>query len=103
MNITQRLLLAFSLLFGAIILQAVLAISLLSGFQDRFEYVQANAIPSIKDLGKMIDEGNQLAITLYKHQSQTEDAKFAEVEKKPRRKPGADQIADRLLHDQRYL
>jgi len=81
MNITQRLLLAFSLLFGAIILQAVLAISLLSGFQDRFEYVQANAIPSIKDLGKMIDEGNQLAITLYKHQSQTEDAKFVDVEK----------------------
>ncbi|MGE1563794.1 methyl-accepting chemotaxis protein [Pantoea septica] len=80
MNITQRLLLAFSLLFGAIILQAVLAISLLSGFQDRFEYVQANAIPSIKDLGKMIDEGNQLAITLYKHQSQTEDARFADVE-----------------------
>lgn len=81
MNITQRLLLTFSLLFGAIILQAILAISLLSGFQDRFEYVQANAIPSIKDLGKMIDEGNQLAITLYKHQSQTEDAKFADVEK----------------------
>ncbi|WP_312064381.1 methyl-accepting chemotaxis protein [Pantoea septica] len=81
MNITQRLLLAFSLLFGAIILQAVLAISLMSGFQDRFEYVQANAIPSIKDLGKMIDEGNQLAITLYKHQSQTEDTKFADVEK----------------------
>ncbi len=81
MNITQRLLLAFSLLFGAIILQAVLAISLLSGFQDRFEYVQANAIPSIKDLGKMINEGNQLAITLYKHQSQTEDAKFVDVEK----------------------
>lgn len=81
MNITQRLLLAFSLLFGAIILQAVLAISLLSGFQDRFEYVQANAIPSIKDLGKMIDESNQLALTLYKHQSQTEDAKFVDVEK----------------------
>ena len=81
MNITQRLLLAFSLLFGAIILQAILAISLLSGFQDRFEYVQANAIPSIKDLGKMIDESNQLALTLYKHQSQTEDAKFADVEK----------------------
>ncbi|MEZ3498481.1 methyl-accepting chemotaxis protein [Pantoea sp. KPR_PJ] len=80
MNITQRLLLAFSLLFGAIILQAILAISLLSGFQDRFEYVQANAIPSIKDLGKMIDESNQLALTLYKHQSQTEDAKFAGVE-----------------------
>jgi len=81
MNITQRLLLAFSLLFGAIILQAVMAISLLSGFQSRFEYVQANAIPSIKDVGKMVDEGNQLALTLYKHQSQTEDAKFPAVEK----------------------
>ena len=81
MNITQRLLLTFSLLFGAIILQAILAISLLSGFQDRFEYVQANAIPSIKDIGKRVDESNQLALLLYKHQSQTDDTKFAGVEK----------------------
>lgn len=80
MNISQRLFLAFSMLFGAIILQAVLAISLLSGFQDRFEYVQTNAIPSIKDLGKLIEGSNQLALTLYKHKSQTDDGKMPAVE-----------------------
>ncbi|MFC7775893.1 methyl-accepting chemotaxis protein [Pantoea sp. GCM10028869] len=80
MNISQRLFATFSILFGAIILQAILAISLLSGFQDRFEYVQANAIPSIKDLGKLIDGSNQLALTLYKHKSQTDDSKMPAVE-----------------------
>lgn len=80
MNISQRLFLTFSMLFGAIILQAVLAISLLSGFQDRFEYVQTNAIPSVKDLGKLIDGSNQLALTLYKHKSQTDDSKMPAVE-----------------------
>ncbi len=80
MTISQRLFATFSILFGAIILQAVLAIYLLSGFQDRFEYVQANAIPSIKDLGKMIDESNELALTLYKHKSQTDDSKMPAVE-----------------------
>jgi methyl-accepting chemotaxis protein len=80
MNISQRLLATFSILFAAIILQAILAISLLSGFQDRFEYVQANAIPSIKDLGKLIDGSNQLALTLYKHKSQTDDSKMPAIE-----------------------
>nr|WP_205298406.1 methyl-accepting chemotaxis protein [Pantoea formicae] len=68
------------MLFGAIILQAVFAISLLSGFQDRFEFVQTNAIPSIKDLGKLIDQSNQLALTLYKHQSQIHDSNMPAVE-----------------------
>ncbi|WP_455853500.1 methyl-accepting chemotaxis protein [Pantoea endophytica] len=80
MNISQRLFATFSILFGAIILQAILAISLLSGFQDRFEYVQANAIPSIKDLGRLIDGSNQLALTLYKHKSQTDDSKMPAIE-----------------------
>ena len=80
MNISQRLLLTLSMLFGAIILQAVFAISLLSGFQDRFEFVQTNAIPSIKDLGKLIDQSNQLELTLYKHQSQIHDSNIPAVE-----------------------
>ncbi|MBU6519529.1 methyl-accepting chemotaxis protein [Pantoea dispersa] len=80
MNISQRLLLTFSMLFGAIILQAVLAISLLSGFQERFEYVQTNAIPSIKDLNTLIDRSNQLALTLYKHQTQLQDSNMPAVE-----------------------
>lgn len=80
MNISQRLFLNFFMLFAAIILQAVLAISLLSGFQDRFEYVQDNTIPSIKDLGTLIDRSNQLALTLYKHQSQLQDSGMPAVE-----------------------
>lgn len=80
MTISQRLLLTFTMLFGAIILQAVLAITLLSGFQTRFEYVQSNAIPSMKDLSTMIDQSNQLALTLYKHQSQTQDSNLPAVE-----------------------
>jgi len=36
------------MLFGTIMLQALLAISLPSGFQDRFEFIPDNAIPSIK-------------------------------------------------------
>ncbi|UXO70890.1 methyl-accepting chemotaxis protein [Pantoea dispersa] len=80
MNISQRLLLTFTMLFGAIILQAVLAISLLSGFQERFEYVQTNAIPSIKDLNTLIDRSNQLALTLYKHQTQLQDSNMPAVE-----------------------
>ena len=81
MNISQRLLLTLSMLFGAIILQAILALSLLSGFQDRFEFVQTNAIPSIKDIGKLIDQSNQLSITLYQHQSQLHDSNMPAVEK----------------------
>ncbi|MFH8135690.1 methyl-accepting chemotaxis protein [Pantoea osteomyelitidis] len=80
MNISQRLLLAFSMLFGAIILQAILAITLLSGFQDRFEFVQDNAIPSIKDLSELVDQSNQLALLLYKHQTQLNDHAMPAVE-----------------------
>ena len=80
MNITQRLLLTFSLLSAALIALGVAAIMLISGFQDRFEYVQVNAIPSIKDLNKLIDQSNRLSLTLYKHQSQTDNSKMPEVE-----------------------
>lgn len=76
MNITKRLLLAFSLLFAALITQALLAITLLSGFQDRFEYVQQNAIPSITDLGELTNRSNQLSSMLYQHQSQNENSKL---------------------------
>ncbi|MBU9824058.1 HAMP domain-containing protein [Rahnella aquatilis] len=80
MNITQRLLLTFSLLSAALISMGVIAIMLISGFQDRFEYVQVNTIPSIKDLNNLIDQSNKLSLTLYKHQSQTDNGKMPEVE-----------------------
>jgi methyl-accepting chemotaxis protein len=80
MNITQRLLLTFSLLSAALITMGIVAIMLISGFQNRFEYVQVNTIPSIKDLNNLIDQSNKLSLTLYKHQSQTDNSKMPEVE-----------------------
>lgn len=80
MSVTQRLLLTFSLFSAALVALGVVAVTVTSGFQDRFEYVQANAIPSIKDLGKLIDQSNELSILLYVHQSQTDNNKLPEVE-----------------------
>lgn len=81
MNITQRLTLAFVLLSASLIVTGIVSLQLLSGFQNRFEYVQDNAIPSIKDLGELIDRSNTLSLTLYRHQSQTNNARMPAVEK----------------------
>ncbi|PKE32819.1 methyl-accepting chemotaxis protein [Rahnella sp. AA] len=80
MNITQRLLLTFTLLSAALIALGIAAILLISGFQSRFEEVQVNAIPSIKHLSQLIDQSNKLSLTLYKHQSQTDNSKMPPVE-----------------------
>lgn len=71
MTITQRLLLAFFLLALSLFSLVAVSLSVISGFQSRFEYVQANAIPSIKDLNKSISATNQLGIALYRHQTAT--------------------------------
>ena len=42
--------------------------------------MQTNAIPSIKDLNTLIDRSNQLALTLYKHQTQLHDSNMPAVE-----------------------
>ena len=81
MNITQRLSLSFVLLSLALVATGVAAIHLLSGFQNRFEFVQANALPSIRDLGDLIDRSNKLSLTLYRHQSQTDNSRMPPVEK----------------------
>lgn len=59
----------------------MISVKLLSGFQDRFEYVQDNAISSIRDLGELIDLSNKLSLTLYRHQSQTDNTRMPPVEK----------------------
>ncbi|ADU72618.1 methyl-accepting chemotaxis sensory transducer (plasmid) [Pantoea sp. At-9b] len=80
MNITQRLTLAFVLLSASLVITGIISLKLLAGFQERFEFVQVNAIPSIKDLGELIDRSNRLSISLYRHQSQTDNAKMPPVE-----------------------
>ena len=80
MNITQRLTLAFFLLSASLVITGVVSIRLLGGFQDRFEQVQVKAIPSIRDLGELIDRSNRLSLTLYKHQSQTDNSRMPPIE-----------------------
>lgn len=80
MTITQRLFLTFSMLALALCALAFMSLSVISGFQSRFEYVQANAIPSIKDLNKSISASSNLGLALYRHQTVLDDTKMPEAE-----------------------
>ena len=82
MTITQRLVLAFSLLALSLCALVAVSLSVISGFQSRFEYVQVNAIPSIKDLNKSISATNQLGLALYRHQSMADSTKQVAAEEK---------------------
>ncbi|WP_367162924.1 methyl-accepting chemotaxis protein [Kosakonia cowanii] len=81
MSITQRLSLAFSLLALSLFAMVAVSLSVISGFQSRFEYVQVNAIPSIKDLNKSISTTSQLRIAFYRHQTASDSADQAADEK----------------------
>jgi methyl-accepting chemotaxis protein len=81
MSITQRLSLAFSLLALSLFAMIAVSLSVISGFQSRFEYVQVNAIPSIKDLNKSISTTSQLRIAFYRHQTASDSADQAADEK----------------------
>ncbi|WP_342656435.1 methyl-accepting chemotaxis protein [Pantoea sp. RSPAM1] len=80
MNMTQRLSLAFTLLAGSLIILGIVTLSLLAGFQARFEYVQVNTIDSLKVLNRLVDESNRLSVALYRHQTEDEIAKLASLE-----------------------
>ncbi len=81
MTITQRLLLTFSLLSAALVTMVIVAVVVAGGFQSRFQYVQENTVPSLLDIGKMVDGSNSLIIWLYRHQSATDLGRQAEIEK----------------------
>ncbi|MEJ5112343.1 methyl-accepting chemotaxis protein [Erwinia billingiae] len=82
MTITKRLFFIFSLLAVALCLLAGFSLYAITGFQNRFEYVQMNAIPSIKDLDKAISTASKLNLALYEHQSEANNSKQNELEKK---------------------
>ncbi|MBN7124427.1 methyl-accepting chemotaxis protein [Erwinia billingiae] len=81
MTITQRLFLTFSLLSASLITLVFISVMIVTGFQSRFQYLQSNTVPSIIDIGKMVDGSNQLLIWMYRHQSATDPGRQAEVEK----------------------
>ncbi|WP_034948696.1 methyl-accepting chemotaxis protein [Erwinia oleae] len=82
MSISQRLFLVFSLLSASLIGLVIVAVLVVTGFQSRFQYVQSNTVPSIIDLGKMVEDSNQLIIWMYRHQTAANPARQAEVEQK---------------------
>jgi len=82
MTITQRLVMIFSLLAMSLIALVIISLSVISGFQSRFEYVQVNAIPSIRDLNKSISVTNQLGIALYRYHSTSDETKFPAAEER---------------------
>ncbi|EPY2904911.1 methyl-accepting chemotaxis protein [Cronobacter sp. 153480017-3] len=81
MSITQRLMLTFSLLSAALIAMVITSVVVVSNFQARFQYVQENTLPSVLDIGKMIDGSNTLIIWLYRHQNTADASGQAEIEK----------------------
>lgn len=93
MTITQRLFLMFSLLALSLAGTSFFALTAISGFQERFEYVQDNTIPSIVDLNKSISTTNSLGVGLWRHQSITDNSKM----------PAAEQHIYRLLDDLKAL
>jgi len=82
MTITQRLTLVFSLLSASLISLVIVALVIITGFQSRFQYVQSNTVPSIIDLGKMVDASNELIIWMYRYKSTADPAGQNEIEKK---------------------
>ncbi|MBD8106516.1 methyl-accepting chemotaxis protein [Erwinia persicina] len=82
MTITKRLFVIFTLLALSLIALSAYSLSALSGFQSRFEFVQVNAIPSIKDLDKTIGAASELRLALYEHQSENDSSKQPAVETK---------------------
>ncbi|MEB7540354.1 methyl-accepting chemotaxis protein [Pantoea anthophila] len=82
MTITQRLVMIFSLLAMSLIALVIISLSVISGFQSRFEYVQVNAIPSIRDLNKSISATNQLGIAFYRYHSISDETKFPAAEER---------------------
>lgn len=79
MSISKRLFLSFALLTTSLIALALVAVLVATKFQERFQYVQNNAIPSVIDLGEMINGSNELIIWLYRHQSATDLTKQARI------------------------
>ncbi len=66
LSISKKLYLAFFVLFLALVMSGVSAIFLLSQSNARFEFVQSNTIPSIKDLDKTLAKGNELRTNLFR-------------------------------------
>jgi len=96
MTISQRLFLTFSLLAISLITIVTASVSVVTGFQTRFQYVQENTIPSITDIDDLINSSNMLIIWLYRHQSSKSLTQQAQFEKE------INERIDKLITDTRH-
>lgn len=98
MTITQRILLVFSFLSVALISLIIIAITVITGFQSRFHYIQTNTTSSIIDLGVLINESNELLMDTFKYQTRTDTSRKSGLEKKIN-----ERINRLILLNQNYL
>jgi len=96
MTISQRLFLTFSLLAISLVTIVTASVTVVTGFQSRFQYVQENTIPSITDIDDLINHSNTLIIWLYRHQSSKSLTQQALYEKE------INERIDRLIKDTRH-
>lgn len=81
MSITKKLYALFSLLASALIVLVIVVMVVITGMQERFQYVQDNVIASLGELNTLVDNSNSLTIWLYRHQSSKDLKKQTEIEK----------------------
>lgn len=96
MTISQRLILNFSLLVISLVTIVTASVTVVTGFQDRFQYVQENTIPSITDIDDLINSSNRLIIWLFRHQSSKSLSQQAQYEKE------INERIDQLTKDTRH-
>ncbi|WP_256853652.1 methyl-accepting chemotaxis protein [Pantoea sp. Fr+CA_20] len=96
MTISQRLFLTFSLLAISLVVIVTASVTVVTGFQDRFQYVQENTIPSITDIDDLINSSNRLIIWLFRHQTSKSLSQQAQYEKE------INERIDQLTKDTRH-
>ncbi|MFP3271724.1 MAG: methyl-accepting chemotaxis protein [Paraburkholderia sp.] len=80
MTLSRRLLLTLSVALAALVFLATFGLWRLNQAQQRFEYVQSNIIPSIKELGNVKSEIGNYARLNYRYLLSTDDADRAAAE-----------------------
>jgi len=67
MTISQRLYLSFSLLTASLVALTITSVLVVKGFQDRFEFMQLNVMPSIVILDDIVNGSNRVASLSYRY------------------------------------
>ncbi|MCU7367588.1 MCP four helix bundle domain-containing protein [Pantoea stewartii] len=81
MTITQRLFLTFSLLTASLVTLTLTSVLVVTGFQDRFQFMQLNVMPSIIILDKIVNDSNRISNWSYRYLLITDKQKRNDIKK----------------------